>query len=335
MRTLATLAHLLVSALLFAPLPLHAKDAAKPARPASTAKPAGPAERAALVADQLPMVKRAIHGVHLMASELKHPALRAAVEAQLASPWLTPDTFALTHKSQAEQLLRKEHLLADADSLVLPEQTKATFDTAPGGPCPTGHHAYPGGLAVHSWTNALHARAMADVYEKVHGVKLEDDLLIAAALWHDSLKVATLPWDANGTCPSQEPQVAGTALHHILGIANAISRHLPRALVWSIASAHAPPAGEWLPKVCAYLRAGAIVAVGNPDAVACPSLTEGKKPPIEAFITHFVDADYPLTVPSWGAYASATPSGWARFSALAQDGSDLLVWSRTQETSDR
>lgn len=312
-------------ALLFAALPAAAERAA--ARP--KAKPLDAQARAEQVAAKLPVAHQALRESRLAAAALADAPLRAAVEAQLAAPWLPPDAWALSHRAEAEALLRAERLLGPEEPLVLPA-ARGSFAAAPGGTCPDGHHGYPGGLAVHSWVNLLHARGLAQAYERAYAVKLDDGWLVAAALWHDALKAATLPWDDQGGCPAKEPQLGGTALHHVLGVAAAMLRRLPQPLVWVIASAHAPPSGDGLARVCGWLRAGSIVAFGRADA-ACPAAPgKGKLAPLEAFVTAFADADYSLSGPAWAAYAAATPSGWARFDALAQDGNDIAAWSRAQ-----
>ena len=95
----------------------------------------------------------------------------------------------------------------------------------------------------------------------------------------------TLPWREDGSC-GPEPLLEATPAHHVLGIAAAIARHLPRELVFVIASAHLPPMpGENYDKVCGWVKAAGVIATG--EAGTCPA-----KPPIEAFVNHFSDADF-------------------------------------------
>ena len=306
-----------------------AKAAGAPKESAAPARPLSPQEKAAEIGARIPMVKRALHEVRVLAGEIKDPPLRSAVQAQLEAPWLPRDAWALAHKEEAEKKLRAAGLLAADAPLILPAAGSGSLASAPGGPCATGHHGYPGGLAVHEDANALHARALAQVYGSVYGVSLNDDWLIAAALWHDTMKAGTLPWDANGDCPHSEPQLAGTAAHHPLGVAAAILRHLPAPVILVIASSHFPPAQSSLPQLCATLRAAGIVAVGDENRVPCPTLEENSpRPPIEAFVNNSADSDYALTVAAWSWYSAQTPAGWERFSALEADGSDLAAFQR-------
>jgi hypothetical protein len=291
------------------------------------------AKRAQEVAEKLPAARHALREARLAAAALKDPPLRAAVEAQLAAPWLPETAWVYSHLQEGEAKLRALGLLAEGTSLaaILPKPGHGAFSSAPGGPCPTGHHSYPGGLAVHSWTNLLHARGLAAAYKDAYGIALDDGWLVASALWHDTLKSVTLPWSAQGTCPATEPQLAGTALHHPLGIAAAILRRLPKPLVWVIAAAHAPITPEKAPAVCGWIQAAGILAKGDAGAVACPTLDpKAQPPPAESYVNHFADADFFFTVPVANWYAAQTPDGWARYDALLQDGSDVAAWFKAQ-----
>ncbi len=271
---------------------------------------ADPAARARDVATRLPFAYRAYLQLRREAAAINDPALRAAVEAQMLAPSLPPEAWAYAHVDEARRLLNEPQLQ-------LPPPRKGDFLAAPGGACEDGHHGYPGGLSVHSLANLLHARALANDYRHVYGVDVHMDQLTAAAIWHDSLKAATLPFRADGSC-GPEPQIAGTPAHHVLGLAAGILRHLPSDLLYVIAAAHSPD-----PKlICAWLEAASILATG--EKMACPS-----RQPIEAFIDHFSDADYALTGLTWTRYVARAPKGWARYEALAQDGNDVLLFSRS------
>ena len=312
---------------------LAAGAAPKPAPAATEATPQDPATRALAVAARLSAARHALREARHAAAEIKDPPLRAAVEAQLAAPWLPESAWAYGHLDEADAKLHAAGLLAADVKLaaILPKSGKGSFAAAPGGPCPNGHHSYPGGLSVHSWTNLLHARGLAAAYHDAYGVKLDDDLLVAGALWHDTLKAVTLPWDAEGNCPATEPQLAATALHHPVGIAAAILRRLPVPLVWVIASAHAPITPEKIDAVCGWIRAAGILAKGDEKAAPCPSLDKSAKPPpAESYVNHFADADFFFTVPVATWYAAQTPGGWARYQALEQDGSDIAAWVKAQ-----
>jgi hypothetical protein len=269
-----------------------------------------PTARARDVATKLPFAYRAYLELKREAAAINDPALRAAVEAQMLAPGLPPEAWAYAHLAEARRLL-------DEPRLELPQARKGDFLAAPGGPCDDGHHGYPGGLAVHSLANLMNARSLAANYKHVYGLDLHQDQLTVAAIWHDSLKAATLPFRADGSC-GPEPKIAGTGAHHVLGLAAGILRHLPAELLYVIAAAHSPD-----PKlICAWLEAASILA--NGEKMTCP-----QRQTVEAFVNHLADADYLLTGLAWTRYVAGAPKGWARYDALQQDGNDLYLFSRS------
>jgi len=246
-----------------------------------------PTRRAHEVAASLPFAHNAYLELRREAANISDPALRAAVEVQM--------TVVVAPNG-------KDH---------------GDFMAAPGGPCETGHHGYPGGLSVHSLANLLNARAIAQTYHHVYGTDLHPDWLTVAAIWHDSMKAITLPWREDGSCGPEE-QIAATPAHHVLGIASAFQRHLPRELIYVIAAAHG------VEHACEWMQAGAKLA-GIEGTVACPT-----KMPIEGYITAQADADYALTGTAWTRYVAKAPKGWERYDALKADGNDVLLFSRSQ-----
>jgi len=53
---------------------------------------------------------------------------------------------------------------------------------------PRKHHAYPGGLLQHTISVTLIALKLCDVFEKIYGMKLDRDLILASAILHDIYK---------------------------------------------------------------------------------------------------------------------------------------------------
>lgn len=297
---------------------LVAAAAVHAAPPPPKTTPATPAARARDLASRLPIARDALAQLHKAAAAIDDPPLRAAVEAQMSAPWLPPEAWVYAHPDAAQKLLQDAGLLDGP--LELPKPRTGVFAAAPGGPCEDGHHGYPGGLAVHSLANLLHARGLAQTYAQVYGAQVHDEWLVAASIWHDSLKAATLPWKPDGSC-GPEPKIANTPEHHVLGLASAMLRHLPPELIYVIASAHQAPALGGEKTVCSYLQAASILA--NGVAQPCPTF----RAPLEAFVINSSDSDYPLTVTAWTAYVAAAPKGWARYEALIQDGNDVLLWT--------
>jgi len=269
-----------------------------------------PAARAREVAAKLPFAYRAYLELRREAGAISDPALRAAVEAQMLTPSLPPEAWAYAHLDEARRLLGDP-------GLSLPPPRKGDFLAAPGGSCEDGNHGYPGVLSVHTLATLLHARALAQTYKHVYGVELHADQLTAAAIWHDSLEAATLPWRADGSC-GPEPKIGGVGAHHVLGLAAGILRHLPSDLLYVIAAAHSADPQQ----ICAWLTAASILA--NGEKMTCPS-----RQTVEAFVAHFADSDAQLTGLAWSRYVARAPKGWARYEALAQDGDALLLFSRS------
>src|SRR5437868_11116058 len=113
-----------------------------------------PAQKAREIALALPVAHNAFLEVRREAGAISDPALRAAVEAQILAPWLPPEAWAYAHLEQARKLLKEPRL-------ELPPPHKGDFLAAPAGASESGHHGYPGGLAVHSLADLLHARSLA------------------------------------------------------------------------------------------------------------------------------------------------------------------------------
>jgi hypothetical protein len=275
-----------------------------------------PADRAKEVAGRLAIARNAMREVHLAAAAIADPPLRSVVEAIVMAPWLPPEAYAVAHPAEAERMLRDAGFLQG--KLEIPPR-KGSFQAACGGP----DHPYPGGLSVAAWEDLLAARGAAEPYQRVHGVKVRDEWLVAAALWHDALQAAALPWRDDATC-GPEQGIAGAPAHHIYGIATALLRHIPEGLLLTIASSQPGSLDSGTAKICDWLRAAWIVANGNEPPPACPANL-----PIEAFAMSIAGANQRVSATAWSWYAARTPPGWERFEALIQDGSDLAAWARS------
>jgi hypothetical protein len=161
-----------------------------------------------------------------------------------------------------------------------------------------GHHSYPGGLAVHESFNDQSSINLADTYRGEYAQtgpgrlpiaegsrpKPEDgfinqDVILAAPIWHDWAKMMVFQWNADGT-EFTELNFGGTGTndnfgaagdsrtggHHILGVAETMARGLSPELVITQASAHSAPTLGNEFKVVNWLRAAAIIARIDPVA---------------------------------------------------------------------
>lgn len=172
-----------------------------------------------------------------------------------------------------------------------------TFDATPGSNF-GGHHSYPGGLAVHESFNDQSAINFADTYRgeyaqatpatlpiavgtspAPHAGFINQDVILAAPIWHDWAKMMVFQWNADGT-EFTELNFGGTGTnddfgaagdsrtggHHILSVAEAMARGLSPEQVITQASAHSAPTLGNEFKVVNWLRAAAIVARIDPVA---------------------------------------------------------------------
>jgi hypothetical protein len=142
-----------------------------------------------------------------------------------------------TTKAEILQALLAEGLIDPTDEPTIPGGLKAgVFPPLPDetGPCPHlpqpfasapgsffgGHHSYPGGLAVHEAFNLSSDLSLADNYRKIYGstsanglaeiapappapdkaaIPIDQDIIIAAPIWHDWAKQMVFQWNEDGT----------------------------------------------------------------------------------------------------------------------------------------
>lgn len=171
-----------------------------------------------------------------------------------------------------------------------------TFDAAPGSSF-TSHHGYPGGLPIHEANNLRAGLGLVDGYRKSyravdaddnHGdgqghddedpnwmkspFFIDQDVIIAAPIWHDWAKTVVFQWFVDGT-EFKELSIGGTPAngsgtggHHIIGIAESMKRALAPVFVIAQASAHSSPTLGNEFKVVAWIRAAGILAQVDPIA---------------------------------------------------------------------
>jgi hypothetical protein len=181
-------------------------------------------------------------------------------------------------------------------------QLPQAFYSAPGSVF-GGHHSYPGGLPVHESNNDISDVELAHQYRSVYGhsrqglptvdrdvfntpvlstrsdIFIDQDVIVGAPIWHDWAKSMVFQWNADGT-EFQELNFGGNGItdnngaagnsktggHHIMSVAEAMSRGLSPAFVITQASAHSAPTSGNEYKVVNWLRAAAILAQIDPVA---------------------------------------------------------------------
>jgi hypothetical protein len=178
-------------------------------------------------------------------------------------------------------------------------QLPQLFTSAPGSVF-GGHHSYPGGLAIHEAFNLSSALNLAASYRRTYGhrgasglpevglidnseaadnIAIDQNVMIAAPIWHDWAKTIVFQWtETGGEFPElnfggngKTDKFGGdgnskTGAHHILGVAETIKRGLPPPFVITQASAHAAPAEGNEFMVVNWIRAAAIIAQVDPVA---------------------------------------------------------------------
>jgi hypothetical protein len=168
------------------------------------------------------------------------------------------------------------------------------FDAAPGSAF-ASHHGYPGGLPIHEANNLRAALGLARGYRESYGHEsqagreqhhdddedpgwmrsaffIDQDIVIAAPIWHDWAKTVVFQWTAEGqefaelNFGGTPGNGSATGGHHIISIAESIKRGLPAAFVIAQASAHAAPTLGNEFKVVNWVRAASILAQVDPIA---------------------------------------------------------------------
>lgn len=175
-----------------------------------------------------------------------------------------------------------------------------TFFSSPGSYF-GGHHSYPGGLVVHEANNEMASVNWANQYRRLYGyapgglprmdpeprsgrfrkghpgIFIDQDIILAAPIWHDWAKSIVFQWKSDGS-EFLEMSFGGngatdnngasgdskTGAHHILGIAESMTRGLSPVFVVTQASAHSAPSNGNEFKVVNWLRAAAIIAQIDP-----------------------------------------------------------------------
>ena len=200
-------------------------------------------------------------------------------------------------------------------------QIPLSFAAAPGSSFGS-HHSYPGGLVLHEAFNQANALGLMAAYRRIYPVSALDtfqaDLLLAAPVWHDWSKVLVFQWNEDGTEFKEmtfggtgkndnfgKPGDSRTGAHHILSLAEAMSRNLSPLYIVTQASAHAAPTFGNEYKLVNWIRAAAIVArvdpVGKGYLVRDPGDQHLKLPTgmrLEYQMHHLSDADYVNAVPA-------------------------------------
>jgi len=345
---------------------LAASAAALPGWASEERAPGAGNATAMKVAAGSPLVQASLGYLHERALAIRDPALREATLDATSNPATCVRHRARLSPADQKAILDRllaEGLYAPADAAAFPGGAAAgvfppvlydgsacprlpqPFGSAPGSVF-GGHHSAPGGLALHEAFNEKSSESLAANYARNYQPLphektpprapsgIDEDLVIAAPIWHDWAKTIVLQWNADGsefpefnfggngaTDAFGQPGDSRTGGHHVLGVAEAMARGLAPAMVITQACAHSAPTLGNEFKVVNWLRAAAIIARVDPvargylrlDATGRPRL-----PPLrrlgdvnlqaadpaqvnvlpEYTIHHLSDADYVFTAPA-------------------------------------
>lgn len=273
--------------------------------------------RAQQIGSASPLVQSAVALLERNAQQIEDAQLRAATLDSFLNPnscirHRVNVTDAI--KNQIIATLTAQNLVNPADAASITGGLKAgifppvvndgtacpmlplTFKATPGSNF-GGHHSYPGGLAVHEFFNDQSSINFADTYRGEYGslgehhlpvtrgaqrsgdVRINQDVILAAPIWHDWGKMMVFQWNGDGTEFTElnfggsgtndnfgAPGNSRTGGHHIISIAETMARGLPPLLVITQASAHSAPSLGNEFKVVNWLRAAAIMAQVDPVA---------------------------------------------------------------------
>jgi len=244
--------------------------------------------------------------IQKQAASIRNPKLRKAVQEIIENP--APrllNAVAGRKKEVYKEPKKKGWLEGVSYDAFLPENGSAEkasqpFYAAPGSGY-TSHHCYPGGLATHTALNVEMSLALYDNYKNIYGFDLDRDVVVAAQILHDLHKPWVFQWQKDGSSRN-ENKLAGTGEHHVLGLAESITRGLPAEVCVAQACAHNHPGfskDEESP--VRWLKAAAVIADVEPVEYGLLAV-DGKTLPLqrsmEAFVTHLGDHDWILTVPA-------------------------------------
>jgi len=291
-----------------AALPLLATPASAAELPATPKGLSAGNAHAAQIARNSHFIRAQFAATSQLVHSIGNPRLRDDVTGLLADP---VPKYARKYRTAEERLALRDALaragfIKSDDPLegIFPPGTDGSravqpFWSAPGSAYDS-HHSYPGGLLVHELFNARISEYFAASYntEYFAGQKRVDrDLVVAAAFYHDVMKTAVFQFNPDGTL-LPELQIAGTGGHHCLSGAEAIARAHDARFVTVLLSAHAAPSLGDQVKVATWCRAAAMIAGVDPVEYGLldRSGNLAALPPIEAFVSNLSDHDYVLSV---------------------------------------
>lgn len=334
---------------IFAPADAFASSGHAQALPPIPKNLASGNARAAQIAHASPFIRARYAQVTELVHSMGDAKLRTDVQRLIDDPaprYAAKYPTAESRTALRDALARAGFVKADAPvSGIFPPNTAnpgivQPFWSAPGSDL-NSHHSYPGGLLMHELFNATLAANMEHTYDALYfdgAHRVNRDVVIAAALYHDIMKTVVFQFNADGTL-TEELSIGDTGGHHCLSGAEAIVRGHDARFVTVLLSAHAAPSLGDEQKVVTWCRAAAMIAGVDPveyglvkktaDGYALATL-----PPMETFVNNLSDHDFYLTIQAVRAVVpfvhAVNPSLWYRHKVLSRTSAIALYQALAQ-----
>lgn len=325
------------------------------AEPASAAAPSlripaqltGGNRRAAEIASASRFIRKQYAAAHALARSIGDAHLRGHVQRLLDDP---VPSYARRYRTSQERsalrdaLAREGFVAKNAPvSGIFPPGTDGAHVVQPfwsaAGSDMRSHHSYPGGLTVHELFNATIATHFEQTYDAIYfdgAARVNRDLVIAAAFYHDIMKTVVFQFNQDGSL-LPELEIGATGGHHCLSGAQAIVDGQDARFVTVLLSAHAAPSLGDEAKVVTWCRAAAMIAGVDPVEYglvrrSVHGYVLAQRPVIETFVNHLSDHDYVLTIhavrsvvpelealaPAYGRGHDQASRNWFRHEVLAK-----------------
>ena len=256
------------------------------------------------IAEASPLVRESWAYLRETAGSIQNAELRRQVLDILDNP--APTLAKNLDQEAASRALSKAGLrVAAAQTPLLPptadpQRAPQPFRSAPGSGWQS-HHAYPGGLVTHVAMNVRSTQGLLRDSQETFGVTPDKDVALAAQLLHDLHKPWVFQWRKDGACRTEQP-LAATGEHHVLSVAESITRKIPAPVVVAQACAHTHPGtAKDEAQVVGWIKAAALLAGVDPvraDLLAPGGETLPLPRRTEGFLVHLGDHDFVLSVPA-------------------------------------
>lgn len=315
--------------------------------------------RAAKIAASSPFIRRQYGAALSLARSIGDARLRERVLHMLEDP---VPSYARRYRTEHERIALRDALAREGFvahnapvSGIFPPGTDGAHLVQPfwsaAGSDMNSHHSYPGGLTVHELFNATISTRFEQTYDAIYfdgAARVDRDLVIAAAFYHDIMKTVVFQFNEDGSL-LPELEIGATGGHHCLSGAQAIVDGHDARFVTVLLSAHAAPSLGDQAKVVTWCRAAAMIAGVDPIEYglvrkSAHGYVLAAIPPIETFVSHLSDHDYVLTIhavrtvvpelerlaPSYGIGADLAARNWFRHEVLAKASAVALYQDLTR-----